>query len=232
MLSLFADTGAATVRAPIQPAEAEEPAVSEAATAEAGHPDETETRPDETEAGPDEAEAGPAEFEIVLGRRQVASVLFLAIFVVVVFATLSYVVGKSTSGATTGPQLIAGPPIPMVRAMLTPPTLIPAPVGKRPLPELPAAPVRQPVPGEGPALFAEPIPHQTYIQMAAVEKGVAAIFAEGLRSHGLESFAAPGPSDRIYRVLIGPLADDAAYKRAKEIVGEIGLSTFIRRYQE
>jgi hypothetical protein len=71
-----------------------------------------------------------------------------------------------------------------------------------------------------------------YIQMAAVEKGVAVIFAECLRSHGLEAFVAPGPNDRIFRVVIGPLPDDAAYKKAKTVVDAIGLSTFGRRYEE
>jgi cell division septation protein DedD len=223
MLSLFADTGAAAVRSPIEPepAQAEEPVVSETAAAEP--------------AGNEPIAGGPAEYEVVLGRRHMAGVLFLAIFVVVIFSTLSYIAGKSINGwsaaAPATPQLIAGPPIPMVRATLAPPAL-PAPIAQRPLPQLPAAPVRPVAAGEGPALFADPIPHQTYIQMAAVEKGVAAIFAEGLRSHGLESFAAPGPNERIFRVLIGPLADDAAYKRAKSIVDQIGLSTFMKRYQE
>ena len=66
--------------------------------------------------------------------------------------------------------------------------------------------------------------------MGAVEKGVAVIFAEGLRKHGLTSFVAPGPSEKIFRVLIGPLADPQAYVKAKDVVDQIGLSTFARRF--
>jgi cell division septation protein DedD len=67
--------------------------------------------------------------------------------------------------------------------------------------------------------------------MGAVEKGVAVIFAEGLRKRGLPSFVAPGPNERIFRVLIGPFPDQAAYQHAKDTVEQIGLSTFARRYQ-
>jgi hypothetical protein len=66
--------------------------------------------------------------------------------------------------------------------------------------------------------------------MGAVEKGVAVIFAEGLRKHGLVSFVAPGPSEKIFRVLIGPLPDPASYVKAKDVVDKIGLSTFARRF--
>ena len=37
------------------------------------------------------------------------------------------------------------------------------------------------------------------------ERGMAMILAEGLRGHGFDSFVAPGPNEKIFRVLIGPL---------------------------
>ena len=49
-------------------------------------------------------------------------------------------------------------------------------------------------------------------------------------SRGLPAFVAPGPNEKIFRVLIGPLPDPAAYLKAKEKVDEIGLSTFARKY--
>jgi cell division septation protein DedD len=79
-------------------------------------------------------------------------------------------------------------------------------------------------------LFAEPKSGSVYIQMGAVEKGVSVIFAEGLRSHGLTAFVAPGPNEKIFRVLIGPLPDPAAYTKAKDVVDKIGLATFARRF--
>jgi cell division septation protein DedD len=63
---------------------------------------------------------------------------------------------------------------------------------------------------------------------------VAAVFAEGLRAHGLTAFVAPGPTDtpRIFRVLIGPVTDTQAYTADKIELDKIGLSTFMRQYQK
>jgi cell division septation protein DedD len=80
-------------------------------------------------------------------------------------------------------------------------------------------------------LFADPVPGAIYIQTGAVEKGVAAVIAEGLRTHGLNSFVAPGPSGKIFRVLIGPFHDEQAYKQARKTVDSIDLQNFARSYQ-
>jgi cell division septation protein DedD len=66
--------------------------------------------------------------------------------------------------------------------------------------------------------------------MGAVDKGVAVIFAEGLRKKGFTAFVAPGPNEKIFRVLIGPLPDPASYAKAKDGVDKIGLSTFARKF--
>ena len=93
--------------------------------------------------------------------------------------------------------------------------------GTVPAPKAPAGPI-----------FADPAPGKSYIQMAAVEKGVAAVFAEGLRAHDLTAFVAPGPSPNIFRVLIGPVSDPQAYKATKQELDKIGLSTFMRQYEK
>ncbi len=153
------------------------------------------------DAAPVEAE----EFEIVLGRRQLASVLFVATVAIAVFSSISYIAGKS----------LAPPPkkIEVIRTV----------------------PVIQTVPAEAvkpePPIFAEPRQGPLYLQMGAVEKGIAVIFAEGLRKRGFEAFVAPGPNEKIFRVLIGPLADERAFARARDAAGALGLSTFARRVQ-
>ena len=55
--------------------------------------------------------------------------------------------------------------------------------------------------------------------------------SEGLRKHALDSFVAPGPTAKTFRVLIGPFADADGYQKARNIVAEIGLDNFARRYQ-
>jgi hypothetical protein len=160
------------------------------------------------ETAPDKPE--DSEYEYILGRRQIASLLFVSTIVLMVCIAVSYLAGKAM-----GPKTVAAAPAPTVavpRESEPPPIIL----NQEPAPEAP--------------LFAEPKNGSVYIQMGAVEKGVAVIFAEGLRKRGLDAFVAPGPSEKIFRVLIGPLPDPPAYLKAKEVVDKIGLATFARRF--
>jgi cell division septation protein DedD len=158
---------------------------------------------------PVETVAEPQEFEFVLGRRQIASLLFVATVILMICVAASYLAGKSISAkaAAAFPVAVAHEPEP-------PPIVL----------------NQEPAPAVEPSLYADPKAGSVYIQMGAVEKGVAVVFAEGLRKRGLESFVAPGPSEKIFRVLIGPLPDPASYVKAKAVVDQIGLSTFARRF--
>jgi len=180
------------------------------------------------------------EFEIVLGKRQLAGVLFVAIVILVVFSALSYLAGKAASPkkATFLP-----PPTPVLQSTVTIPqaTIVKAEdlppavatQNRDAAPALSPAPISPGAPASTPAppLFANPATGAVYLQMGAVEKGIAVIFVEGLRRRGFEAFAAPGPNEKIFRVLIGPL-DHESYAHAKDILDSIGLSTFARRYQQ
>ena len=163
-----------------------------------------------------------SDFEIVLGRRQVASVLFVATVVLVTFASFAYLVGKeATPEAPAAITLSVATPLPpALHAQASP-----APVTVKPIVPVPVPSVA----GE-PPLFANPVAHATYLQMGAVERGIADVLAEGLRRHGLPAFVAPGPNEKIFRVLIGPLPDQQAYRIVKDKVDAIGLSTFAKTY--
>jgi cell division septation protein DedD len=165
------------------------------------------------------------EFELVVGRRQAAALTFLALVVVAVCSGASYLAGKALAGqpVTTREeapapviQIEQPPAVPMIEATIAPPP----PVAK------PA-----PIPVAEAPLYASPVPNAIYIQVGAVEKGVAIVLAEGLRKHALDSFVAPGPSDKAARVLIGPFKDAEAYQKARNIVDQIGLASFARRYE-
>jgi cell division septation protein DedD len=156
--------------------------------------------------------AAPQEFEFVLGQRQIASLLFVATVVLMICVAIAYLAGKSMSAKAPAP-LPAIPEV-VVREPDPPPIVL----------------NQEPVPVVEPPLFATPKNGLIYIQMGAVEKGVSVIFAEGLRKHGLAAFVAPGPTEKIFRVLIGPLADPAAYAKAQDTVDRIGLATFVRRF--
>jgi cell division septation protein DedD len=160
------------------------------------------------------AEIKPAEetqdFEFVLGRMQVASLLFVFSIILMICVAAAYMAGKAMAPKET-PAVATAPAVPA------------------PDPEPPPIVLSQEAPPE-PPIFAEAKAGLVYIQMGAVEKGVSVVLAEGLRTRGLPAFVAPGPSEKIFRVLIGPLPDPAAYTRAKDKVDQIGLSTFARKY--
>jgi hypothetical protein len=165
------------------------------------------------------ADVESAEFEIVVGRRQIASISLVVVVLVAVFSGISYLIGKTTvpKAAAEAPAAVMNPPAP------------PAPI---PEPPPPAVEAKSPDPQTTDApLFDLPTAGQVYIQVGAVEKGLAAIWSEGLRTHGLKAFAAPGPNEKIFRVLIGPLPNPAAYQRAKDVLDRIGLAMFGRKYE-
>jgi hypothetical protein len=166
-------------------------------------------------AAPEES----SDYEIVVGRRQVAGIALVAIVLLAVFSGVSYLIGKSMANpavtATSAPVV----PAPAVQ--------VPAPQAPAPAPALP----QQLSSSTGPVL-AEAVPGKVYLQVGVIEKGLAGIWAEGLRTHGLEAFAAPGPNDGLglWRVLIGPIPDPQAYQRAKDALTALGLNNFGRRY--
>ncbi len=174
---------------------------------------------------PQSAEA--IDYEIVLGRRQLASSGLLLIVAVACVSGVSYLIGKSAAAKTQAApitdskQAAASAPAP---AGIEPPAA-------KPSPALAPVEVSSRAIGEAP-VYADATPGNVYIQVGAIEKGLAGIWAEGLRTHGLNSFASPGPSNGIWRVLVGPLPDPPAYQFAKDTLDRLGVSTFGRRYTE
>jgi cell division protein FtsN len=232
----------------------------------------------------------PEEFEIVLGRRQIASVLFVATVILALFSAVSYLAGKSLSPKKITPVAVSVPPTevstpvptpavptyPVINASiaLSPPqkaaigaaksptlntsipkaspttaastsvapksvtatsvapkTVAPMTVATRSVTPT-SVPVAIPEASTEAPMFAEPAPGAMYLQMGAVDKGAAAIFAEGLRKRGFPSFVATGPNASLFRVLIGPLRDTAAYTRTKDALDRIGVNTFGRTYEK
>ncbi len=174
------------------------------------------------------AEESP-EFEIVLGSRQIAGVLFVATVILGAFSAVAYLAGKSFT-PKAAPQAAAGAE-PVVAQISTPAAVVaqPEPILKVQSAKPEASNPEQAKP-ESP-LFGDPQNGAMYLQLGAVEKGVAIIMAEGLRKRDFPAFVAPGPNDHIFRVLIGPL-DGEGYKRTKDSVDALGLSAFARKYQQ
>lgn len=164
------------------------------------------------------------EYEIVLGRPQIASWLFVGVIAVAICSSLAFLAGERIAAVNTAP----------ISAPAAPPAPAPPPVSVSA--ELPAAKadLASVVQNQilAAPLFAEPEMGKVYIQIGAVERGMAMLLAEGLRSHGFESFVAPGPNPKLFRVLIGPLPDPAGYRQAMLTVNALDLASFARRYEK
>ena len=171
------------------------------------------------------------EYEIVLGRAQIASWLFVGVVAVAICSSLAYLAAEkiaakkiaAISRSAAPPAPVLPPPVaasaelPQASILVTPKTDLASLVKN----QKPAAPV-----------FAEPEMGKVYIQIAAVERGMAMLLTEGLRSHGFDSFVAPGPNDKVFRVLIGPLPDPAAFRQAMVTVNAMDLANFARKYEK
>ena len=168
-------------------------------------------------AEPRSGQVEQAEFEWVVGKRQLASLGFLVLVLVALLTAGSYLFGKAVSSLEIAP-------VPM-------PAAPPPPAVWNPNPPAVQAETSVAPPAE-PPLFDDPAPNAIYIQMGAVDKGIAVVFAEGLRKRGFDSFIAPGPNPRIFRVLIGPFRSAEAYQSAQKAVNTLGLTTFSRRYSD
>jgi cell division septation protein DedD len=92
---------------------------------------------------------------------------------------------------------------------------------------------RDPVdPGRAPAveLFHDPVPGATYVQVGALDPGVAEVYVEVLRRKGFEAFGAPGPNKDTIRVLVGPMPNSNAVNEAREKLAASGFQSFARTY--
>ncbi len=176
-----------------------------------------------------------SEYEIVLGRTQVASWLFVAVIALAMCSSLAYLAGEKITAKRTEVVLS---PAPLTAA--APPTTAPPPAAaSADLPEasilVPSAAGSAPLaknPKPAAPLFVEPEIGKVYIQIGAVERGTAMLLSEGLRSHGFDSFVAPGPNEKLFRVLIGPLPDPAAFRQAMLAVNALDLASFARKYEK
>lgn len=160
--------------------------------------------PSPTAAPPPEV-SDHSEFEFVVGKRQIAGLVFLTMVLIALFAGGSYLLGRS-----------AGP------------VAVPEPVIAE---AAPAAPVAEIVVPEAP-LFSTPMKGPVYIQLGAVEKGMATLLTHGVRKLGYTAFVAVGDKPTVFRVLVGPFKTAEDYDRAKAAFSDLGLDSFSRRYQE
>ena len=171
-----------------------------------------------------QALSATTDYEIVLGRAQIASWLFVGVVAVAICSSLAYLAAERISAERTAavpapvaPPVSASADLPQASILVSPKADLASVVKNQEL---------------APPLFAEPGKGKVYIQIGAVERGMAMLLTEGLRGHGFDSFVAPGPNDKLFRVLIGPLPDPAAFRQAMVTVNVLDLASFARKYQK
>jgi hypothetical protein len=163
--------------------------------------------------------ASTSEYELVLGRTQIASWLFVGVIAVAVCGSLAYLMGESVAAKKT---VVAA-------ALVQAPAVAPLPIA---LPQASLLPKAEPSTKPARPLVAEPEAGKVYLQVGAVDRGMAVILAEGMRVHGFDAFVATGPNSQLFRVLIGPLPEPEDFRQAMLKVDALGLATFARKYQK
>ena len=192
---------------------------------------EPEAPPEVTEQEPAPEPSASGDYEIVLGRAQIASWLFVGVIAVAVCSSLAYLAGETIT-AKKAPRAAVVTPAP-IPAPANPPAAVQLPQASIVVPsKVDLTSIAKTAQQPAPPLFAEPENGKVYLQIGAVERGMARVLAEGLRSHGFDSFVAPGPTDKIFRVLIGPLPDPQAFRQAMMAVDALDLANFARKYQK
>lgn len=185
------------------------------------------------------AKNAEGEFEVSLGNKQLLSIFFIVVILLGVFFTMGYLMGRNSafSGAPpmaarneaptpaasgfantySGTDLSSGPSPTLTVPATTPP---PAPVGTKP-------PVRETV---SPAASAGPVSGQTYLQVVASTRAEVDLVVSVLKKKGFHAVTAPGPSEGVFRALVGPLADAAAIADSRAGLEKAGFKPILRKY--
>ena len=187
---------------------------------------------------------------MVLGNKQLLSVFFIVVVLLAVFFTMGYVVGRNSA-----PVDAAAKRTDTAYERQNAPSAVPArPVAETPVsigeaqPTAAAQDENAPAAETGaaqptaasapqasenpPVTVTQPQPGQTYIQVTAVGKAEADVLAEVLARKGFRTLVAPGPNDKLFRVLAGPAKDiNEVTKLKSDLEAATGLkNTFVRKY--
>jgi cell division septation protein DedD len=199
------------------------------------------------------------EFELVVGNRQLLTIVFIMMVLFGVVFTMGYLVGRTatpeaglvaakgqpTDTAEQRPEpsqpMPAQPAAPTVDTPLAPGEAKVTPTGTVPVGGTPPAPAETeppaPKPVVSPAKPAEPVPPtpgQTYLQVGAVKKPEAEVLVDVLRKKGYPALVAPvvpgQPEDAPWRALVGPFPDAASLAKARAELQNTFRDIIIRKY--
>jgi len=170
------------------------------------------------------------EFELVLGNKELLSLLFIVVVLLGVFFAMGFVVGRNSapveSARASEPVRTNAPSaMPERRPQQQQQTSTPA----QPSTDT-AAPERPKLIDATPLSANQPQAGQSFLQVSAVAKAEAEILTELLVKKGFRAIIAPGPSDNLFRVLVGPAKDDADLRKTKSDLEQAGFKSIVRKY--
>jgi cell division septation protein DedD len=187
------------------------------------------------------------EFELVLGNKELLSVLFIVVVLLGVFFAMGYVVGRNSTPVDAArrsePYVRTDAPSAMperrtqretASTKSEEPVSSSAAVAAEPTSTQAPNPATSAVSARtievGPVSTAEPQVGQTFLQVSAVAKPEAEILTELLVKKGFHAIVAPGPTDKLYRVLVGPAKDTAELGKLKADLELAGFKSIVRKY--
>ena len=150
--------------------------------------------------------------QIVLGSRQLAAVLFMAMVILGLLTTIAYLTGRMVTPVRADSPKRHGKQVIVAETPGTQKT--PCQQGShspKPADEAPAS--------------------QRYFQVVATDRPGADATAKSLATRGLPSMVIPGPTESVFRVLVGPMTDTSQADRIKATLDEAGFrQSFPRLY--
>ena len=200
------------------------------------------------------------EFELILGNKQLLSVFFIVVVLLGVFFTMGYIVGKNSlpadiagrgnpvvidpSGSEkkepSGGLVVDPRPSPLEQRPTPAAEPAPLPVAQTAAPTPAPTPRPTPAPTPPPAAATktttltptgEPGPGQTFLQVVASTRPDCEIIVDVLKRKGFQAIIAPGPSEKLYRVLVGPLPDAATLSKTRSDLEAAGFQKpYMRKY--
>ena len=187
----------------------------------------------------DASELESNEFELVLGNKQLLSVFFIVIMLLAVFFTMGYTLGRNSAPVETNRRTTDQPyerqnaPSAMPAVSSSTKREAAAEAAKEEAKPIAVAKGEQtsPKPIEiPPVTVTQPSAGQTYLQVLAVAKPEADVLAEVLAKKGFRALVAPGPNEKVYRVLVGPAKDAGDAGKLKTDLEAAGFKPFIKKY--
>jgi cell division septation protein DedD len=171
------------------------------------------------------------EFEFTLGNKSMLTVFFVVVFLLGIFFAMGYAVGRNS--APLGETVVADAE---EYDRTGAPSAVPLASETRdeapPIPDSPAGTISTATPAAPiPALtVTQPQAGRMYLQVLAVAKPEAEVLAEVLMNKGFRAMVAPGPNDRVFRVLVGPAKDMGEAGKLKTDLESAGFKPFVKRY--